>query len=210
MWEHENEPLASSPSLNHLRSRPTSNWALSLALALVLSKSLPLYHHHLGHNLTSLATQHTVPCGLLVTLGLLDETEAPPWETKYDPSEHHLKSLFNFAAAQRARKVDVMMSQEQADIPRMKIQAEEWRKFSEQSRKDKEQAKERGSERQREAVGSSRLDAVSVNNTILEWLRTERLVDENSSVQSAVETLVDLIRKEEHAISVCNVLEPWR
>ena len=75
---------------------------------------------------------------------------------------------------------------------------------------DREQAKERGSERQREAVGSSRLDAVSVTNTILEWLKTERLVDENSSVPSAVETLVDLIRKEEHAMSLCTVLEPGR
>lgn len=132
MWEHENEPLASSPSLDHFRSGPTSNWAPSLALALVLSKSLPLYHHHLDHNLTSLATHDTVPCRLLVTLGLLDETEAPPWETKYNPSEHRLKSLSSFAAVQRARKVDMMMSPEQA---------EEWRKFSEQVQMDREQAK---------------------------------------------------------------------
>ena len=55
------------------------------------------------------------------------------------------------------------------------------------------------------------LNTVSVTNTTMKWLKEEKLVDKDSSVQSAVETsLVNLIRKEEHATSVCTVLERWR
>ncbi len=75
----------------------------------------------------------------------------------------------------------------------------EFHSFGEGSRIGREQAKERSIKRRREAVGSSRLDAVIVTNTTLKWLKAEKLVDKDNSVQSAVETLIDLIRKE-HAI----------
>lgn len=75
--------------------------------------------------------------------------------------------------------------------------------WGEQMRIARVQAKERSSKRQHEAIGSSMLDAASVTNTTLKWLRAEKLVDRDTSVQNAVETLlVDLIRQEEHAISV--------
>lgn len=79
VWEHENMPLAGSSSLDYLRSSPASTWALSIALALGLSKSLLCYNHHLDPSLISLGTRDTVSCDVLVTLGLLDESEAPPW-----------------------------------------------------------------------------------------------------------------------------------
>ena len=103
------------------------------------------------------------------------------------------------------------MSPEQADLAKRRRQEERLHQFVEQSRMDREQAKERSSKRQREAIGSSRLDATSVTTAILKWLRAEKLIDEDTSVQSVVETfLVDLIRQEDHAMIVCNVLNRWR
>lgn len=211
VWEHENQPLVSSPSLDHLHFNPALDWAPSIALALGLSQSLPLYHHHLDPHLTSLATRDTIPCGVLVVLGILDESEAPPWETKYDPTEHQNRLLSNAAAAQRARNEEMRMSREQAEIARRKRQEEKLHQFVEQSRMEREQAKERIAKRQREAIGSSRLNAASVTVTTLKWLRAGKVIDEDAGVQSVVETLlVDLIRQEEHAMSVCTVLNRWR
>ncbi|CAD6579042.1 MAG: hypothetical protein ASARMPREDX12_009047 [Alectoria sarmentosa] len=211
LWEQENKPLASSPSLDHLRSGPASNWAPPIALALGLSKSFPLYNHHLDDFLTTLATRDTIPCGVLVTLGLLDESEAPSWETKYVSNGNGYNYLSSMRAESRARDAEMSMSPKLAEIAWRKRKTEEREQFVERSRMNNEQAKERSSKRQREAVGSSRLDAVNVTNTALKWLRTTKLVDKDASVQSVVETLlVDLIRQKEHAMSVCTVLKRWR
>lgn len=210
IWEQENKTLATSPSLDHLPFVPLSSWAPSIALALGLSKSLPLYHQLIDHHLTSLATHAAVPCRVPVTLGLLADSEAPHWQTKYNPNEYHIRNLLSFEASSRARKEARMLSPERANIARRERLAERFRQFCEQSRTDRGQVKERGIECHREAVGSSRLDAVGVTNTTLKWLRTEKLVDKDTSVKSAVETLlVDLIGQKEHTMSVCTVFELW-
>ena len=50
-----------------------------------------------------------------------------------------------------------------------------------------------------------------MTNTILKRLRTHKLVDVDASAQSAAETLlVDLIRQEEHAMGVCTVVKRSR
>lgn len=133
VWEHKNNPLASSPSLDHVRSGPASNWTPSLVLALGLSRSLPLYHHHLDHQLTGLATHDTNPCGILVILGLVDESEAPPWEMKHDPNGRILINHLSFAAKSRAVQDEMTMRPEQADTARRKRQAEGIRQFGRRS-----------------------------------------------------------------------------
>ena len=50
-----------------------------------------------------------------------------------------------------------------------------------------------------------------MTNTTLTWLRAGKLIEKDTSVQSVVGTLlVDPTRQEEHATSVCTVLNRWR
>jgi hypothetical protein len=113
-------PLAESPSLDHLRSQPASLWAPSIGLAFGLPKSLPLYNHSVDPSLISLAGRESVPRGVLVTLQLLDESEAPPWETKYDRVRSGAAAHSTFLAQQRNISVENMMSPDQARIARTK------------------------------------------------------------------------------------------
>ncbi len=118
-------PLAESPSLDHLRSQPASLWAPSIALVFGLSKSLPLYIHTLDPSLISHAGRESVPRSVLATLQLLDESEAPPWETKYDWFETVQRQHFTFLAQQREIAAENMMSPDQARIARTKRLAAE-------------------------------------------------------------------------------------
>ena len=211
VWEHENMPPTETPSLDHLRSPPASTWAPSIALALGLSKSLPLYNHHLNPSLINLAIRDTVPCGVLVTLGLLDESEAPPWETKYDRLEFANRHHSNFLTRQREIAAENKMSPEMASIARAKRLAAELQQFHDESRMDMERDRERRVKRQREAVGSSRLDTIAVATATIKHLKAEKLVGEDDGLQAAVEAvLVRMMRQVEHSMSVCTILERWR
>lgn len=182
MWENENVPLTGSPSLDHVRSAPASTWVPSIALALGLSQSLPLYNHTLDPTLSTFVTRDTVPCGVLVILGLLDESEAPPWETKYSQREHLLRFRAEFDARQRERAAENM-----------------------------QQRRERSLKRQQEAVCSARLDTVAVADASAKYLKAEQLLTQDRGTQDVVEALlVGMIKREGEAMNVCAVLQRWR
>lgn len=211
MWEHENMPLAESPSLDHLRSHPISTWAPPIALALGLSKSLPLYNHVLDPALINFAGRESVPCGVLVTLGLLDESEAPPWETKYDRLEGVHRQHASFMAQQREVNAENMMSPDQARIARTKRFAAENQQRSDQFRQDVARDRERILNRQREAVGSPRVDTTIAANAALNYLKGQNLIDEGDGHHAAIESiLVGMVTQDKQSVAVCTLLERWR
>ncbi len=118
IWEHNNETLPTKPSPSHLLASPASLWLPTTALALGLHKSLPFYNHHLDPLITNLATRETIPCGVMVTLGLIPEEDAPPWETKYDPYAHTRHFHLDFLAQRRAIGLENSMPPAQAQKAR--------------------------------------------------------------------------------------------
>ena len=211
IWEHENMPLAESLSLNHLRYGPASTWAPSIALVLGLSKSFPLYNHHLDPSLTILAGRESIPCGVLVTLGLLDENEAPAWETKYDRFESAHRHHSDFLTRQREIDAENKMSPDQANIARSKRLATEMQQRMDRARMDMQRDRERRATRQREAIGSPRLDTTIVSNAGLKHLKAEKKIDDSDSFEAAVETvLIGIMNQEESLIAVCTILDKWR
>ena len=211
IWEHENLPLAESPSLDHLRSGPASIWAPSIALVLGLSRSFPLYNHHLDPSLTILASRESIPCGVLVTLGLLDESEAPAWETKYDEFENAHRHHSDFLIRQRELEAENKMSPDQANIARSRRVATERYQMMDRVRVDMQRDRERRATRQREAIGSPRLDITVVSNAALKHLKAEKCITDDDGFEAAVETvLIGIMNHEEPSMAVCTILEKWR
>ena len=211
VWEHEDMPLAESPSLDHLRSGPASIWAPSIALVLGLSKSFPLYNHHLDPSLTSLASRESIPCGVLVTLGLLDESEAPSWETKYDRFEYAQRPHSDFRTRQRDIDAENKMSPDEAIRARTKRFAAEMEQRLDRARMDMQRDRERRATRQREAICSPRLDTTVVSNAALKHLKAEKGIGDGDGFEAAVETiLIGIMNQEEPSLVVCTILEKWR
>lgn len=210
-WEASHTPLPSSPSLTHLRSGPALTWFPSIALSLGLSKSLPLYIHSLPQSLYSLALKDTIPCGVLVLLGLLDQSEAPDWETKYDPAEDSRSHHHNFLARQRSIASERMMTGENARIARIARESEELHRTGEEFRARLARQREREDKREREAFASGRLPAKVVAEAGIKWLIHEKLLNEGAGTQDAVEgLLMGMITQEQVAIGVFSVLERWQ
>ena len=210
-WEAFHAPLPSSPSLTHLRSAPASIWFPIIALALGLSKSLPLYTYTLPPSIHALATKDTIPCGVLVLLGLLSEDEAPDWATKYDPLEEVHQHHNSFLAKQRAVAAERMMGGEQARVARIAREREEMHRMGEEFRARLARQREREERREREAFASGRLEARVAADAGARWLVGEEVLKKGSGMQEAVEgLLVGMIKGEGRAMGVCGVLERWR
>ena len=211
VWKHDGGPLAETMSLEHLQKPPVSNWLPSIALAIGLSRSLPLYNHSLDPSLKALGTRDTIPCGVLVTLDIIPESDAPSWETKHDPFEHTHQHHSQFMAKQRAINAENMMPVAQAHIARQARQAAELQQMSDQSFERMRRDQQRNVARKREAVASPRLETGAVTNAALKWLIREKRVKAGSSLQDAIElVVVGIIKEEEQALSVCTVLQSWR
>lgn len=68
--------------------------------------------------------------------------------------------------------------------------------------------RERGVNRQREAVGSPRVDSAAVANAALKYLLGQNLIDEGDGNQAAVESILGgIVKQEEQSVAVCNVFE---
>lgn len=210
-WESFHAPLPYSPSLMHLHLGPASIWFPIIALSLGLSKSLPLYTYNLPPSLYSLATKDTIPCGVLVLLGLLAAESAPDWETQYDPLEDGRAHHNNFLAKQRSIAAERMMGAEQARVARVAREAAELHQMGEDFRARIARQRERETRREREAFASGRLEARVVADAATEWLIQEKILREGAATQEAVEgLLIRMVRQEEVAISVFSLLERWK
>ena len=73
--------------IDHLRivpSRSNGIWFASAATAYGTSSQTVLWNYKIPDTILSFSRQSSVPCGVLVVLGMVDEKDTPEWETKYD------------------------------------------------------------------------------------------------------------------------------
>ena len=109
IWKHDGKPPTPTSSLQQPTNFPSSSWIPSIAFALGLARSFPLYNHSLDPSLKILATRETIPCGVLVLLNIMQESDAPTWETKYDGQEDLRSHHSRFLAQSRAIAAEKMM-----------------------------------------------------------------------------------------------------
>lgn len=211
--EVEDEEVGSENflSLDFLDKRPLSIWVPAIALALGIAKSMPLYNHGIDESLLPLALRDTIPCGVLVMLGILDEADAPSWETKYDRLEDIHATHTAFLAQQRAIAAERLLPADQAAAAAANRRAAEFQHQTDAVRGRLLRDKERREKRAREAIASVRIETLNVAHAALKWLQTERVFPENLDLQGAIEfLLVDLLRQDEGSSNVCDMLEDWK
>ena len=208
--EYDNSP-EKILNLEHLDFRPASTWIPVVALGLGILKSMPLYHHNLDDTLSNLALRNTVPCGVLVMLGVLDDADAPSWETKYDRFEDLNKTHSAFLEQSRAIEAERNMPPNQVEVARRIRLAAEVQRQSDDFRERIQRDRDRRAKRAREAIASARLDTEAVAKACLKYLITqEEEPSKSDAEQTAGCLLIGMLTKDEHALSVCDILERWR
>jgi hypothetical protein len=91
--------------IEHIRVRPSSTsgaWFASAATAYGTTSQTILWNYKIPDDILTFARKETVPCGVLVLLGVVDESDTPEWATRYD--DDHARQLDLFARRHREQR----------------------------------------------------------------------------------------------------------
>ncbi len=79
MWKCDGRPAVKIIPLQFLEKPPVSRWLPPIALTLGLARSFALYNHSLDPSLKVIAAREIIPCGVIVLLEIIPESDAPTW-----------------------------------------------------------------------------------------------------------------------------------
>lgn len=222
--------------IEHLRiqSRKSNGvWFASAATAYGTSSQTILWNYKIPDEILSFSRKETVPCGTLVLLGMVDESETPEWATKHND---YGASLDNFT--QRTREQRQAMEAEARMAPAQREQAvkDRMRRETEQRMQDSEfllstlsyicagltsgddavrdkmrTDQQRRDQRAMEALQSPKWDTKLVANYSLAWLKARNIWDETLSIKEIVGFMLHrMVRDGEFTSAVCKMLDTWK
>ncbi|KAJ4403734.1 hypothetical protein N0V85_005032 [Neurospora sp. IMI 360204] len=103
--------------IDHLRLRSSSSsssssngvWFASLATAYGTTSQTILWSYRIPDGIISFCRKDTVPCGILVLLGVVDESATPEWASKHD--DNVVANLEQFARRTREQRAAMVAEQ---------------------------------------------------------------------------------------------------
>lgn len=125
--------------IDHIRIRPGKPdgvWFASAVTAYGTSNQTILWNYKIPDEILSFARKETVPCGVLVMLNVVDESETPEWATKH---QDHGANLDAFTRRNREQREAV--AAEAKMLPAQRAQAQRERQMREnQARLDESES----------------------------------------------------------------------
>lgn len=186
-------------------------WFISAASSLSQSLGSELCKYTAPHQITSFVKRKSVPCGVMVLLGILNDDDVPPWSspppslqphpeelmerTRKDMYERQLENAMPPAQAAEARRVRMMRSTHEFHNQHIARQ----RAFQEYEDR-----------RLVEAIQSSRLENSTVAQATLAYLIAEKVVPEDyTTTDLAIAVLYLMVVDDEKAKLIGDILERW-
>ncbi|KAI4151563.1 MAG: hypothetical protein L6R39_001991 [Caloplaca ligustica] len=231
MYEHKNMPRGPAPmSLGSLKDAGAFPWLAPLSLALTLSFPYPTTFLTLPTFLYALSTSSSIPCGVLVMASLLSSNDAPEWETVYPANRQMHEVHERFIAQQQAMAREKMLPEAQRQQAQRLRAQEELSAMGMRAMRESRERTERAENREREAIGSQKMDIEVVTNAALGVLERDgdgiipgnhdrENAGEKDVCQLAVERLLVGIYKASTgtdlpqngwALDACDMLNRWR
>jgi hypothetical protein len=156
-----------------------------------------LWAFELPAEIKAFVRKDSIPCGVMVTLGLLPEQDAPEWSSEGDNRNeaadrgrmHHQKLTARLAA----ERLEATMPPEQARIHRANRQAKELQEFHNEMVASNTARREREERMVKDAIASPRMSIKKVAETCLVWLIEKGEVGREWTVEQVAEAVLYLI-----------------
>ncbi|KAL7929941.1 hypothetical protein V8C35DRAFT_314210 [Trichoderma chlorosporum] len=201
--------------IEHLRiqSRKSNGiWFASAATAYGTSSQTILWNYKIPDEILSFSRKETVPCGVLVLLGMVDESETPEWATKHND---YGASLDLFTQRNREQRQAVEAEARMAPAQREQAVKDRMRRETEQRMQDMRDKMrtehQRRDQRAMEALQSPKWDTKLVADYCLTWLKARNIWDESLSVKEIVGFMLHrMVRDGDFTSVICKMLDTWR
>ncbi|KAK3941654.1 hypothetical protein QBC46DRAFT_98528 [Diplogelasinospora grovesii] len=205
--------------IEHVRVRPGSGksdgvWFASAATAYGTTSQTVLWNYKIPDDILSFSRRETVPCGVLVLLGVVaDESATPEWATKYN--NDHGASLDIFARRSRdqreAMQAEARMPPAQREAAARARQQRENEQRMQDMRDKMRTDTQRREQRLMEALQSPRWDTKVVAEHNITYLKNHSVVPPSMSLKDAVGTILHrMVLDGQFTSAICKMLDLWK
>ena len=222
LWEHDNiETGFVTEPWRTFESTSLASWFLAASCAL-MSESGGLWGCEMPVEIMAFAKRETVPCGVLVMLGLMAEIDSPQWssEIQHDPRVNNvgagsaaLSHHQRFLASRAAEQLEATMPPEQARIHKANRQRAEQQQRMDDVRAEQLLRMEKEERRYQEAIASPRMSSKTVAEASLAWLIEKGEVEREWTVHNLAEAVLYLLvvqkSEDDEAQKILAVLDEW-
>ncbi|KAK7942767.1 uncharacterized protein PG986_011880 [Apiospora aurea] len=201
--------------IGHLRVRRDKQdgmWFASACTAYGTTSQTMLWNYRIPDETLAFARRDTVPCGVLVLLGVMDDAETPEWSTKHNTiEEQHEQFVRHNTEQQLALRAEMQM----APADRQRAAAERMQRENIQRMQDMRDKmrldRQRQEARESEALQSPKWDTKLIADHNLRWLKSRRVLDDSLSLKDAAGTLLHrMVLDGQFTSSICGMLDLWK
>jgi hypothetical protein len=187
-------------------------WFASAITAFGTSSQTILWNYKIPSEILAFAKKDSIPCGILVLLGIVEESATPEWATQYnDEEERREEQMRKLKAQSRAmiRENQLPPDQKAKAIRERDLKShDDWVDSLNATRRRDAQ---RAETRMVEAVQSPKWDNKLVAEHNLAWLKKEGHVEESNDLKRAVEILLwKMVNDPKIAEDSAKMLDAWK
>jgi hypothetical protein len=220
-WEHSRIETGSKTSLWQTGNKGAAMWFTSAASALVQRKNGGggLWGFEIPSNILTFAKSDSMPCGIMVILGITAEIDTPPWQTEEEEHDrlrtgvagqrHHQRFLQKI----RAQDLEKSMPEAQARVARMNRFAEERQQMMNDMNEERMAGEQRAERRIKDAIASPKMSNKAVAEACLAWLIDKGEVGSEWTVANLTEAVMYLMAVDQSSdgdtSKVVEILEEW-
>ncbi|EXJ72474.1 uncharacterized protein A1O5_04979 [Cladophialophora psammophila CBS 110553] len=201
LWEHKNVEtgFVCAPFRNYEQSS-AGLWfacAASALLAHKTSTSGGLWAFETPTEIKTFVRKDSIPCGVMVLLGLLSENDAPQWSYQKDDHNDAMNRARQHHSWLQARlaaeRLEATMPPEQARIHKMNRETNERQQQHNEMIASLTARREREEKRIKDAIASPRMDVKRVSEACLVWLIERGEVGKEWTVHDLAEAVCYLM-----------------
>lgn len=207
-YETPSGGMAELVPANHLKMfndyhGPAGLWFACGATALGgQAGAMGLWSYSIPLSIQVFASKDTVPCGIMVLLGVIDEKDTPPWATQHDNMSEAQKMSAKFMKQQQMIRAESMMAPAQREAARIARVAEETFNRHQEMMQSMQDRRKHEEQRLQDALNSPRLSPHVVADANRRWLKKDGNV---------VETILHrMLIEEAFAKRISDMIEAWQ
>ncbi|KAJ9603345.1 hypothetical protein H2200_012123 [Cladophialophora chaetospira] len=229
LWETKNvETGFACEPFRYYEQSSAGLWFTCAASALLSHRqSGGLWAFELPAEIKAFVRKDSIPCGVMVLLGLLPEEEAPQWSSERDNRNENVERARlqhqKLTARMAAERLEAAMPPEQARVHKANRQARDLQEFHNETVANTAARHEREERMIKDAIASPRMNIKKVAEACLVWLIENGEVGKEWTVEQVVEAVLYLMAvdlqtpqpikeattDEREAMTIVRILDEW-
>jgi hypothetical protein len=198
--------------VDEMGTNTTGIWFASAITAFGTSSQTILWNYKIPSEILAFAKKDSIPCGILVLLGVVEESATPEWATQYNDEEERREAQMRKMKEQsRAMLKENQLPPDQKAAAIRERQLKSHDDWVESLHATKKRDAQRAEKRMVEAIQSPKWDNKLVAEHNLGWLKKEGHVEETHDLKRAVEVLLwRMVNDLKIAEDLARTLDAWK